>query len=151
MSGDYNSRNADKFVVRLRDGLRDEIARVTADKFVSVNSWMLQAIVDRFDEGNRQEQLLDALQSALKKANPEYTPSKRNITPAEKITIPISADKFVIRLVEGMRSEIALQAREQAMSMNSWLIIAFEHKLERDQLREKLLDELVLVPRSEAS
>lgn len=40
----YNSRIADKFVVRLEDGLRDEVAEVARDNHRSMNAEIIVAI-----------------------------------------------------------------------------------------------------------
>lgn len=61
----YDSRTADKFVVRLPDGLRADIeaAANTADR--SMNSVFVQAVRQYLDGQNRQALLLDALASAV--------------------------------------------------------------------------------------
>jgi len=47
-----NSRTADKFVIRLPDGMRDQVKARADDRFISMNGWVLQAI----DEKLRSEQ-----------------------------------------------------------------------------------------------
>lgn len=47
-----NSRTADKFVIRLPDGMRDQVKAQAEDRFISMNGWVLQAI----DEKLRSEQ-----------------------------------------------------------------------------------------------
>lgn len=61
----YDSRTADKFVVRLPDGLRADIeaAATAADR--SMNSVFVQAIRQYLDGQNRQTLLLDALANAV--------------------------------------------------------------------------------------
>lgn len=61
----YDSRTADKFVVRLPDGLRANIeaAANTADR--SMNSVFVQAVRQYLDGQNRQALLLDALANAV--------------------------------------------------------------------------------------
>ncbi|MDF3136647.1 CopG family ribbon-helix-helix protein [Pseudomonas extremaustralis] len=61
----YDSRTADKFVVRLPDGLRAdiEVAANAADR--SMNSVFVQAVRQYLDGQNRQTLLLDALASAV--------------------------------------------------------------------------------------
>lgn len=57
---DYDSRTADKFVVRLPDGLRADIeAAATADDR-SMNSVFVKAVRQYLDGQNRQQILLDA-------------------------------------------------------------------------------------------
>lgn len=41
----YNSRNADKFVIRLTDGLRDRVQVYARSQFCSMNSFMLKAVI----------------------------------------------------------------------------------------------------------
>lgn len=63
-SANYDSRTADKFVVRLPDGLRADIeAAATADDR-SMNSVFIQAVRQYLDGQNRQQLLLDALANA---------------------------------------------------------------------------------------
>lgn len=38
----YNSRTADKFVVRLPDGMRTQIDALAKEQHISMNSWMIQ-------------------------------------------------------------------------------------------------------------
>ena len=62
---DYDSRTADKFVVRLPDGLRADIeAAATADDR-SMNSVFVKAVRQYLDGQNRQQILLDALANTV--------------------------------------------------------------------------------------
>lgn len=64
-SANYDSRTADKFVVRLPDGLRAEIeAAATADDR-SMNSVFIQAVRQYLDGQNRQQILLNALANTV--------------------------------------------------------------------------------------
>lgn len=62
---DYDSRTADKFVVRLPDGLRGaiEFAANAGDR--SMNSVFIQAVRQYLDGQNRQQILLDVLSSTV--------------------------------------------------------------------------------------
>lgn len=60
----YDSRTADKFVVRLPEGLRDKVDAAAAADDRSMNSIIVQAIKQYLDTQNRQELLLNALASA---------------------------------------------------------------------------------------
>lgn len=61
MAFDYDSRTADKFVVRLPDGMRDQVnAAATADDR-SMNSLIVKAIREYLDLQQRQQALLGAL------------------------------------------------------------------------------------------
>jgi predicted transcriptional regulator len=65
MSQPYDSRTADKFVVRLPDGLRAEIEGVADYLDRSMNSVFVQAVRQYLDNQKRQELLLDALAHAV--------------------------------------------------------------------------------------
>ncbi|VVP56568.1 Arc family DNA-binding protein [Pseudomonas fluorescens] len=67
MSQPYDSRTADKFVVRLPDGLRAEIEGVADYLDRSMNSVFVQAVRQYLDDQKRQELLLDALAHAVAK------------------------------------------------------------------------------------
>lgn len=58
---DYDSRTADKFVVRLPDGLRADIEAAANASDRSMNSVFVQAVRQYLDGQNRQQILLDAL------------------------------------------------------------------------------------------
>jgi len=60
----YNSRTADKFVVRLPDGIRAQVETAAAGEFTSMNTFVIQAIAEKLDRQQRQEVLLDALVAA---------------------------------------------------------------------------------------
>ncbi|WP_296250357.1 Arc family DNA-binding protein [Pseudomonas sp. UBA4194] len=64
MNRDYDSRSADKFVVRLPDGLRQAIEQCALDDDRSMNSVFVQAVRQYLDVTNRQQVLLEALASA---------------------------------------------------------------------------------------
>lgn len=53
----YNSRTADKFVIRMPDGMRDRVSDQSAAAYLSMNSFILQAIDEKLkrDELNRNE------------------------------------------------------------------------------------------------
>ncbi|MFC6301789.1 Arc family DNA-binding protein [Pseudomonas sp. CCM 7893] len=58
-------------------------------------------------------------------------------------------EKFVLRLPDGMRGRIAMQARENARSMNSEIIHRLENTAELETALEralKIIDQLLLVP-----
>ena len=58
---DYNSRNADKFVVRMPEDMRLQMQRAANKQFSSMNTFIVQALAEKLDRDNRQELLLDAL------------------------------------------------------------------------------------------
>ena len=61
----YDSRTADKFVVRLPAGLRADIEAAANASDRSMNSVFIQAVRQYLDGQNRQALLLDALASAV--------------------------------------------------------------------------------------
>lgn len=60
----YDSRTADKFVVRLPDDMRSDVEALAAFEDRSMNSVIVQAIRNHLDFNRRQELLLDALRDA---------------------------------------------------------------------------------------
>lgn len=62
---DYDSRTADKFVVRLPDGLRADIEAAASTSDRSMNSVFVQAVRQYLDGQNRQQILLDALANTV--------------------------------------------------------------------------------------
>lgn len=65
MSTLYPSRTADKFVVRLPEGLRSDIERAAGECDTSMNTVFIQAVRQYLDNQKRQQQLLDALAKAV--------------------------------------------------------------------------------------
>lgn len=60
----YDSRTADKFVVRLPDDMRADVEALATFEERSMNSVIVQAIRNHLDFNRRQELLLDALRNA---------------------------------------------------------------------------------------
>lgn len=61
----YDSRTADKFVVRLPDGLRADIEAAANASDRSMNSVFVQAVRQYLDGQNRQQILLDVLANTI--------------------------------------------------------------------------------------
>ncbi|AZL69236.1 Arc family DNA-binding protein [Pseudomonas oryziphila] len=61
MAFESGSREADKFVVRLPDGMRDQVAAVAAANERSMNGLIVIAIREHLDRAARANALLDAL------------------------------------------------------------------------------------------
>lgn len=61
MAFEYGSREADKFVVRLPDGMRDQVAKAADADDRSMNSLIVKAIREYLDMQQRQQVLLGAL------------------------------------------------------------------------------------------
>ncbi|AVH36987.1 hypothetical protein AL532_11980 [Pseudomonas monteilii] len=57
----FDSHSLDKFVVRLPDGMRDQVAAAAAADDRSMNSLIVKAIREHLDRNERASVLLDAL------------------------------------------------------------------------------------------
>nr|WP_221932087.1 Arc family DNA-binding protein [Pseudomonas mendocina] len=57
-----NSRTADKFVVRMPDGVRSRVEAAADLDHTSMNTFAVQAIEEKLARAKRQELLLDALE-----------------------------------------------------------------------------------------
>lgn len=55
------SRDADKFVIRLPDGIRDKVQARAKPKHISMNSWILQAIDEKLDRDQRAHLAVEAM------------------------------------------------------------------------------------------
>ncbi|MDG9890191.1 MULTISPECIES: YlcI/YnfO family protein [Pseudomonas] len=64
MAFEYDSRTADKFVVRLPDGMRDQVAKAAEADDRSMNSLIVTAIRNELDGRARANAILDALTQA---------------------------------------------------------------------------------------
>ncbi|TKD30022.1 Arc family DNA-binding protein [Azotobacter chroococcum] len=60
-----DSRQADKFVIRLPDGMRDQIRDAAIEQHTSMNTVFIQALESYLDGQRRQKILLDALSEKL--------------------------------------------------------------------------------------
>lgn len=67
----FNSRTADKFVVRLPDGMRKAIEELAADNHSSMNTEIIRAIESHLEGQARQNLLLDALQAQVGASKPQ--------------------------------------------------------------------------------
>lgn len=61
MAFESGSRDADKFVVRLPDGMRDQVAAAATADDRSMNSLIVKALREYLDMQQRQQVLLGAL------------------------------------------------------------------------------------------
>lgn len=64
MAFESGSRDADKFVVRLPDGMRDQVAAAATADDRSMNSLIVKALREYLDMQQRQQVLLGALMLA---------------------------------------------------------------------------------------
>jgi len=81
----YDSRTADKFVVRLPDDMRADVEALAVFEDRSMNSVIVQAIRNHLDSNRRQELMLDALADALERA------ASRNNSNTDPRGLPIKA------------------------------------------------------------
>ena len=63
----FDSRTADKFVLRLPDGMRQHVADEAKGAHISMNSYMIQSIAMRLENEQRLETLIKILESMLVK------------------------------------------------------------------------------------
>lgn len=61
----YSSRAAEKFVVRLPDGLRAQVDELANESHCSMNTVFVRAVEQYLDGQKRQQALLDALTAAI--------------------------------------------------------------------------------------
>lgn len=131
----YDSRTADKFVVRLPDGLRPDIEAAANASDRSMNSVFVQAVRQYLDGQNRQQILLDVL--------------------ANTVTTPITADSMHIddrvRMAANAKRYEWLRDRDRVTDFDSDLCVArddtvyFGHDLDKnvdDAMRLARLEEL---------
>ncbi|UBM27152.1 Arc family DNA-binding protein [Pseudomonas sp. p1(2021b)] len=64
MAFEYDSRTADKFVVRLPDGMRDQVAAAASADDRSMNSLIITAIRNELEGRARANAIIDALINA---------------------------------------------------------------------------------------
>ena len=121
----YDSRTADKFVVRLPDGLRADIEAAANAGDRSMNSVFIQAVRQYLDGQNRQQILLDALAGTLAAPVPS---DSMHID--ERVRMVVNAKRYEWlrdseRFVDGTRSEgdISVAAGDQ---------IVFGHDLDKN-------------------
>ncbi|WP_064106999.1 CopG family ribbon-helix-helix protein [Pseudomonas fluorescens] len=82
----YDSRNADKFVVRLPDDMRADVEALAVIEDRSMNSVIVQAIRNHLDCNRRQELMLDALTDALERAVPGQERNNPDTDPRDLFT-----------------------------------------------------------------
>lgn len=61
----YNSRTADKFVVRLPEGMRDQVSEKADESLMSMNNWIVQAINEKLTRDHHAKVNADALIRAV--------------------------------------------------------------------------------------
>ncbi|WP_438307279.1 Arc family DNA-binding protein [Pseudomonas guariconensis] len=64
MAFEYDSRTADKFVVRLPEGMRDQVAAAASADDRSMNSLIITAIRNELEGRTRANAIIDALTQA---------------------------------------------------------------------------------------
>lgn len=94
-STQYDSRTADKFVVRLPDGLRAGIEAASNAGDRSMNSVFVQAVRQYLDGQNRQQILLDALASTVTTPTRPYTNARDRADLSSGIVPPAIGEYWV--------------------------------------------------------
>lgn len=64
----YNSRTADKFVVRMPDGMRDSVDSAASEQHIRMNTFIVQAISEKLDREQRAKVAVDTLVAAAQAA-----------------------------------------------------------------------------------
>ena len=107
MSTQYDSRTADKFVVRLPDGLRADIERAAGECDTSMNTVFVQAVRQYLDTQQRQKLLLDALSLAVtRKVPPSFEQLQRDLNAADERAD--TATSLIRRIGANFDTEIVL-------------------------------------------
>jgi len=101
----YDSRTADKFVVRLPDGLRADIEVAANASDRSMNSVIIQAVRQYLDGQNRQQILLDVL------ANTVTTPHQGGLLGLKNGSVITGASIVAEHLHIDVRVRMAANAR----------------------------------------
>lgn len=57
-----STAHADKFVVRLPEGMRDAVAERASEAFISMNSFVVQSVAEKLDREQRAKRAIDALE-----------------------------------------------------------------------------------------
>lgn len=105
MNTQYDSRTADKFVVRLPDGLRADVERAAGECDTSMNTVFVQAVRQYLDTQQRQKLLLDALSLAVtRKVPPSVEQLQRDLTATDERTD--TATSLIRRIVANFDTEI---------------------------------------------
>ena len=141
----YDSRTADKFVVRLPDGLRADIETAANANDRSMNSVFIQAVRQYLDRQNLQQILLEAL------ANTVTTP----LRVGETTDIPVVTEQMHIddrvRMAANAKRYEWLRDRDRVICFDTDLCVArddtiyFGHDLDKnvdDAMRLARLEEL---------
>ncbi|SEI91206.1 Arc-like DNA binding domain-containing protein [Azotobacter beijerinckii] len=70
-----DSRQLDKFIIRLPDGMRERISDAALKQHTSMNSLVIKALEEFLDGQQRQQLLLDALSEQIKRLEHGKTPA----------------------------------------------------------------------------
>lgn len=117
-----NSRNADKFVIRSSRTLFDEIAAIGANNIRSLNSEMVESVLDSLSDNKRSKVLIHALANALGKTKSDEI---IRALPVFKLEDEDKNDISVIRFPDSIRAAVATAAKEMPggnITMNDWII-----------------------------
>ncbi|WP_434574987.1 Arc family DNA-binding protein [Pseudomonas sp. Z3-6] len=91
----YDSRTADKFVVRLPGDMRADVEALAVFEDRSMNSVIVQAIRNHLDCNRRQGLMLDALADALERAVPGQERNNPGTDPRDLSIKANPVDSFV--------------------------------------------------------
>ncbi|QCT95406.1 Arc family DNA-binding protein (plasmid) [Stutzerimonas degradans] len=123
----YNSRTAEKFVIRGFHELFDQLALIGRHHGRSMNSEAVAAILDALNGNVRTETLLTLLRAGLGK---EVSAQVLSNVPTFRLSACTTAFKFVVRFPPNVRESIRdglAMAQSDAPSMNQWLLDVLVH------------------------
>lgn len=124
---EYNSREADKFVVRMPDALHSKLKLLSTDNFRSLNSEVLAAIELGLKKNPRTLIIFSLLKESAFAAEVEAAAKAVDLTSGR-------IRKFILRPPEDWRAEITAVA--PASSMNAWVVdclrewVTTQHQIE---------------------
>lgn len=94
-----HSRNADKFVIRLKDGQRDEIKARADEENQTMNSFIVTAIEQKLSQSKAFSSLLDLVEKAIQPSGGAFVTIKREylreLVDYSSIDMPMSAPAIV--------------------------------------------------------
>lgn len=124
---EYNSREADKFVVRMPDALHSKLTQLSTYNFRSLNSEVLAAIEMGLKKNLRTQIIFSLLKESPLAAEVEAAAKAVDLTSGR-------IRKFILRLPDDWRGEITSVA--PASCMNAWVVdclrewVTTQHQIE---------------------
>lgn len=121
LTSNFDSRIADKFVVRFPKSIHQGLLEMAAAEDRSFNSEIKQAIDNWFNEDSLTRKIHTTLVSIHSESSRALAITSMTPDPQGH---PEGTKKYVARFSPGVRQEIGEKAQECKMSMNSLIILA---------------------------